>query len=98
MSLEKCFVVYFPLKSNIVCTVKTAKWVTVLAGTILAASDSMYLFFIDSKSIDSCGRQGCVYIAQKYRVTLNIIDSALYSYLPFTLIFITNSATLYVNL
>ena len=28
MSIEKCFTVYFPLKSKTVCTVKTAKWAT----------------------------------------------------------------------
>ena len=26
MSIEKCFAVYFPLKSKSVCTLKTAKW------------------------------------------------------------------------
>ena len=28
MSDEKCFAVYFPLKSKTVCTLKTAKWPT----------------------------------------------------------------------
>ena len=95
MSFEKCFAVYFPLKSKTVCTIKRAKWATGIIGTILAGSDSVYFFVIESKSIDSCGRQGCIYIAQKYRVTLNIIDSVLYSYLPFTLIFITNFAIVF---
>ena len=35
MSFEKCFAVYFPLKSKTVCTVKTAKWATGIVGAIL---------------------------------------------------------------
>ena len=92
MSVEKCYALYFPLKSKTVCNVKRAQWATGIVGIVLAGSDSVYFFVIESRSIDSCGRQGCIYIAQKYRVTLNIIDSVLYSYLPFILIFMTNSA------
>ena len=36
MSIEKCFAVYFPLKSKTVCTVRTAKWATGIMGVVLA--------------------------------------------------------------
>ena len=49
MSLEKCFAVYFPLKSKTVCTVKTAKWATGVVGFLLAGYDSVY--FVAMKSV-----------------------------------------------
>ena len=44
MSIEKCFAVYFPLKSKSICTVKTAGWVSGIVGVILAGYNSMELF------------------------------------------------------
>ena len=42
MSFEKCFAVYFPLMSKTVCPVKTAKWVTGIAGALLASYNSLH--------------------------------------------------------
>ena len=44
MSVEKCFAVYFPLKSKTFCTVRTAKWTTGVVGVVLAAYDTNNLF------------------------------------------------------
>ena len=92
MSIEKCFAVYFPLKAKTVCTVRTDKWATGVVGVILAISDSAYFFL--AKSIiflKSSGRHTCVYTGN-YRVIADTIDSILYSFGPFTLMFITNFA------
>ena len=50
MSLEKCFAVYFPLKSKTVCTVRTAKWLTGIFGIVLGGHDVMFLFFEKSRN------------------------------------------------
>ena len=93
MSVEKCFVIYFPFKSKTVCTVKTAKWISGIVGVILAGYDLQYL--IISRAI--VGKDGSVYC--EFRVTyLNLmmfVDSALYSFLPFILMFITNIAIVF---
>ena len=44
MSVEKCFAVYFPLKSKTVCTVRTAKWATGIVGVVLAVYNTNNLF------------------------------------------------------
>ena len=53
MSLEKCFAVYFPLKSKAICTVRIAKWATGVAGVILAGYNSMFFFVIKAGTIGS---------------------------------------------
>ena len=88
MSVEKCFVVYFPLKSKTVCTVKNAKWATGIAGCIIADYDSLYLFITESSDNGSCFYQ----ISYYQYVIFNNMDSVLYSFGPFILIFITNFA------
>ena len=91
MSIEKCFAVYFPLKSKTICTVKTAKWATDIVGVILAISDSAYFFLAKSVIWKSSGRHTCVYTGN-YRVIADTIDSILFSFGAFTLMFITNFA------
>ena len=91
MSIEKCFAIYFPLKSKTICTVKKAKWATGIVGVVLAISDSAYFFVAKSIILKSSGRHTCVYTGN-YRVIADTIGSILYSFGPFTLLFITNFA------
>ena len=84
MSLEKCFAVYFPLKSKIVCTVRSAKWSTSVVGVIIAGYDSLY-FFVTEYEVSSC-----VFVGN-FRIIMDNVDSALYSFGPFAFMFITNS-------
>ena len=90
MSLEKCFAVYFPLKSKTVCTVQTAKWATGIVGVILGGYNLVHFFLRESK-INKSGRHVCAVIGNN-KVTLDAVDSALYSFGPFGLMFITNFA------
>ena len=92
MSIEKCFAVYFPLKSKTLCTVKTAKWATGIVGVILAAYNSVYFFIV--KSAKGNGRYGCLWIGN-FTVIERIVDSVLYSFGPFALMFITNFAIVF---
>ena len=94
MSFEKCFAVYFPFKSKTVCTVKTAKWATGIVGLILAGYNSMHLFDWESRFIKSYGYQVCIFL-KDYGKIIQAIDSALYSFLPFILMFITNFAIVF---
>ena len=47
MSIEKCFAVYFPLKSKTVCTLRTTKWITGIVGVILAAYDLQWFVLME---------------------------------------------------
>ena len=88
MSVEKCFAVYFPFKSKTVCTVRTAKWATGIVGFILAGYDSVYFYAMESRL--SKGRHDCFFIDGKYGVSLNAVDSVLYSYGHFTFVTYNN--------
>ena len=85
MCLEKCFVIYFPLKSKTVCTVKTAKWGTCVVGVILAGYDLQYLIVCEATVDDN----GCV-CKVTYLNIMGLVDSYIYSIGPFILMFITN--------
>ena len=94
MSVEKCFAVYFPLKSKTVCTVKTAKWATGIVGVILAAYNSLRFYEWESRLIDSSGNHACIFI-HGYKKIIQAIDSALYSFGLLVLMFITNFAIVF---
>ena len=91
MSLEKCFAVYFPLKAKTICTVKNAKLATGIVGFILAGCDSVYFYTVKPYISESTGNPYCFFRADM-TVTVTTVDSILYSFLPFTLICITNVA------
>ena len=81
MSLEKCFAVYFPLKSKTVCTVRTAKWTAGILGVILAGYDSVYFVAMKPIVSRSSNKEDCILI-DKYRLVLFSVDSVLYSFGP----------------
>ena len=91
MSIEKCFAVYFPLKSKTVCTVRTAKWATGAVGVILAAYDLQWFVVMESSFDEWSDNYICIE-NEYYYPTLDIIESILYSFGPFILMFITNFA------
>ena len=91
MSVEKCFAVYFPLKSKTVCTVRTAKWVTGVVGVILVGFDLQWFFVVETgHNIQSCFTT-CV-MPGNYNLTFDAMDSVLYAFGPLTVMFITNFA------
>ena len=96
MSVEKCFAVYFPLKSKIVCTIRTAKWATGAAGIVLAAYNVNNFFLFKSHFIKSYNSHFCLYTFDSNVVSiLNTVNSVLYSFRPFALMFITNFAIVF---
>ena len=90
MSLEKCFAVYFPLKSKSVCTVKKAKWSTGIVGVILAGFN-LHWFVTTNVVSMSAGLYKCV-ATDHYHYAIEFVDSVLYSFGTFLLMFITNIA------
>ena len=96
MSVEKCVAVYFPFKSKTVCTVKTAKWATGVVGTILISFNTVNFFANESRYIKYYGRTICLHKFDTNIINaLNVVDSTRYSYGPFVLMFITNSAIVF---
>ena len=94
MSLEKCFAVYFPFKSKTICTVKTAKWATGIVGVTLGGYNLVHFFLRESRISKSLGRHVCGVVGN-YKVLLDAVDSALYSFAPFMLMFLTNFAIVF---
>ena len=93
MSIEKCFAVYFPLKSKSVCTVKTSKWATCIVGVVLVGYDSMYFVAFET-IIKPSGNKDCV-LNGKYMIALWSVDSVLYSFGPLALMLTTNIAIVF---
>ena len=94
MSVEKCYAVYFPLKSKTVCTVRTAKWLTGIVGMILAGYDLVCLFLKSAQLDETKGLMICV-VNDKFKNFFKfyfMFNSVLYSFGPFALIIITNFA------
>ena len=94
MSVEKCFAVYFPLKSKTVCTVKTAKWATGIVGLVLTGYDIFHVWSEESRFIQSLGRHVCVVMVDYWKI-LFALDSVLYSFGPFILMFMTHFAIVF---
>ena len=94
MSIEKCFAVYFPLKSKTVCTVRTAKCATGMVGFILASVNSLHLFEWESRLIESNGHHICIFMNDYGRI-IQAMDSIVYSFGSFILMFMTNFAIVF---
>ena len=94
MSTEKCFAVHFTCKSITVCTVRTAKWATWIVGVILAGYNILQFFDGESQFIKSCGYRVCI-VKIEFSKILYGLDSVLYSFGPFILMFMTNYAIVF---
>ena len=94
MSLEKFVALYFPIKAKQICTVRTAKIVCSVSALIFAGFDSQFFFIIDAYTDDD-GYDTCKYKNENYELIFNRIDSTLYSFGPFAIMIIANSAIIY---
>ena len=91
MSVEKCFAVYYPLKSKTFCTLKTAKWSTGIVGFILAGYNVHWFIVVESKISKWSGLPSCVPTKYYHNIFLSV-DSVLYSFGTFVLMFVINFA------
>ena len=71
------------------CTVRTAKWVTGMVGVILVGYNILHVWDLESRFIKSYGLRLCAYMNDYYNI-LFTVDSVLYSFGPFILMFMTN--------
>ena len=94
MSVEKCFAVYFPLKSKTVCNTRIAKWATGIVGVILAGYNILQFFDVESQFIKSNGYHVCIFLLDFWEI-LYAVDSVIYSFGPFVLMFMTNFAIVF---
>ena len=96
MSIEKFFALYFPLKTRSVCTVGTARWVSGITSLIFIIFNAQSLFIYEAQT-DSYGYDRCLYVrvSVTYRLVFFRLNSALYSFGPFILMIIFNSAIIY---
>ena len=95
MSIEKCIVIYFPLKTKNICTVKTAKWACLISGLAFAAYNAQFFFIIEARDIGtriSCRNTG---VSPEYISIYYKIDSVLYSFAPFAIMGLANIAIIY---
>ena len=91
MSVEKCIVVYFPLKVKNICTVKIAKWACLVATIVFVAFNSQWFFIIENRS------GSCLYteVSESYVLIYNHIDLIIYSFGPFSIMGCTNICIIY---
>ena len=94
MSVEKCFAVYFPLKSQTVCTIKTAKWATGVVGVILAGCNLQWFVVVEYGIDEWSGDYVCIWNEHFYPA-LDIVESVFYSFGPFFLMSLTNFAIVF---
>ena len=91
ISIEKFVALYFPFKTKILCTTKVAKVTCGVTATILTLYNVQYVVlyeaFRDSNNVAKCHTS---YV--NYLTVLDRIDSVLYSFGTFTIMFFLNFA------
>ena len=94
MSVERCFSVVYPIKAKTTVSIKTAKWSGGITVIILMFFQAQWFYLIEPVTQD--GETECEMInnsAKKYFEEIySQIDSALYSFIPITIILPCNVA------
>ena len=91
MSVEKLFALYFPLRTKSICTVSTAKKLTLASAVVFFLFDGQFFFIYAAKTRDN-GVKYCTWvnIPEGYDDIYWQIDAILYSFAPFTIMIIVN--------
>ena len=87
--LHRFFQVYFPIKANVVCKIKTAHIVSGAIIALFVIFEAQWFFTIKVN-----GRK-CAFLYSDYHGIYQQIDAVIYSYLPFILMSIFNVAIIY---
>ena len=96
MSVEKFFALYFPLKTKSICTAKTAKWATLVTALIFLTYEFQYFFIVEAYTkTDGYGSCRWIGVSDSYLEIMYKLDSAIYSFFPFTTMFLANCAIIY---
>ncbi len=94
MTAEKFFHVFYPLKANVLCTVKSARILCALIITFWAMCDCQWFFF--GGTHDAGAYKYCSFnfkrASQSYFNFYAILDSFLYAFIPSALLLILNTS------
>ena len=95
MVVEKCFVLYFPFKAKVICTVSTAKIVCLVLVVLYAIFNAQY-FFITNLHTFYNGQKKCLYSGapRSYFQILGKVIPILHSFAPFVIMILGNGAIL----
>ena len=96
MCIEKFIALYFPLKIKSICTVKIAKQVCLFTALLFVLYD-FQRFFVYDKRMSKSGYPYCTWVRVPpgYKTIYYHIESALYSFGPFTIMIIANFLIIY---
>ena len=91
MAIEKCFALYFPLQTKRLCTVGSAKKLSLISALILLIFHVQSFFIYDAET-PSSGAKRCIYtnVPKRYQFIHSQIDAFLYSFIPLTVMFTAN--------
>ena len=90
MSVEKFIALYFPFKAKVVCTLRTAKWASLIIALFFIAFDAQFFYLKELQNVK--GRQRCKYVNEKYGFVIERIKSIIYTSGPFTIMILLNLA------
>ena len=96
MSIEKFIVVYFPLKTKSICTVRTARIVSLVTASVFFPYDLQFFLFTTNYE-DSSGSY-CYYVnfpSKYWTILFGVVDAILYVYAPFLIMILAYSAIVY---
>ena len=98
MTIEKLIALYFPLKTKSICTVKTAKWATGIAFVFFFLTNFYWFFVIRARRSEEDQVLNCLYddyYLQHIALHMAKVDATLYSYMPFAIMGLANTAIIY---
>ena len=91
MAVEKCFALYFPLQTKSICTVSTAKKISLVSAIIFFGFNAQFFFIFDTEN-GLNGEKRCIWVRvpDGYKAVYLEIDAFLYSFIPLTVMFTAN--------
>ena len=97
MSVEKFIALYFPLKTINICTVKTAKWATGIAGIVLALINIIWFFAVEKLQATDSRFSACVYkdFFTDYALDVLKVDGIIAVWIPLAVMGISTTAIIY---
>ena len=93
MTVERWFSLYFPIKAKLLCTVHTAKRISLSAIFLSAIYNAQDLFVVELKQAG--GREFCSFISsipETYIIIYELIQALITAYIPFVVMFVCNTA------
>ena len=93
MTLEKFIALYFPFKTKAYCTIQVARVTSSVTALLLALYDVQYVVVYEIRYYDN-GVAYCGTPYPQYLAVLDKIDSVLYSFGIFTIMFVVNFAVI----